>query len=98
MSTIIESYYKEANIMPLLMKQKLDKFQRNKDIASEFEYWITNKKYLENNCVLEQGYTAKKIAEISSLLDGEAAFLLLIELREEPEKGLKRIRSGFKLK
>ena len=37
MSKVIENYYKQANVMPLLLKQKMTKLQRNADIMSEFE-------------------------------------------------------------
>ena len=71
MSKIIETYYKQANVMPLLLKQKMLKLQRN---------------------------TAKSLSELSKYTDGEAAFMLLIELRETPEKTLRRIKNGFKIK
>lgn len=97
MSHIIEEYYKQVNTIPLILKQKIDKLQRNKDICKEFEYWITHQKY-KNNGVVVNGYSAKDLAQLSRFLDGEGAFMLLIELREEPEKAMKRIQQGFKLK
>lgn len=97
MSKIIENYYKQANVMPLLLKQKMIKFQRNADIMREFEYWIEYKQY-QNNGLSVEGYTAQSLAELSAYTDGEAAFMLLIELRETPERALRRIRNGFKVK
>lgn len=79
------------------MQQKMDKLQRNSDICDEFEYWILNKKYKPNGLVVN-GYSAQKLAELSRFLDGEGAFMLLIELRENPEKAMNKIRDGFKLK
>ena len=84
--------------MPLLLKKKLSMCERNKDIASEFELWIQTGKYVENNCVKVEGYTAKSLSELSHYVDGEAAFTLLIELRENPTKALDRISRGFKMK
>lgn len=95
---IIEEYYKQSNVLPLLLKKKLSMFERNKDIASEFELWIQTGKYVENNCVKVEGYTAKSLSELSHYVDGEAAFTLLIELRENPTKALDRISRGFKMK
>ena len=66
------------------------------DIAAEFEYWISNKEYLDG--VIIEGYTAKSIAALSPYMDGEGAFQLLIELRERPDKAKKRINDGFKIK
>lgn len=97
MSKIIEDYYKQAKVMPLLLKQKLSKLQRNEDILKEFEYWIEHKAYLQNGVCIE-GYTAKSLAELSAYTDGEATFMLLIELREAPDKALCRIKNGFKMK
>lgn len=97
MSKIIENYYKQANVMPLLLKQKMSKLQRNVDIMKEFEYWIEHKAYLQKGVSVE-GYTAQSLANLSAYTDGEATFMLLIELREAPERALRRIKSGFKIK
>lgn len=96
MSKVIETYYKAAGIMPLLLKKKMAAFAKHPDIAAEFEYWISNKKYLDG--VSAEGYTAKSIAALSSYMDGEGAFMLLIELRENPGKAKARIAEGFKMK
>lgn len=97
MSKVIENYYKQANVMPLLLKQKMTKLQRNADIMGEFEYWIEHKQYVRNGVSVE-GHTARSLAELSDYTDGEAAFMLLIELREAPERALRRIKNGFKIK
>lgn len=98
MSEIIENYYKNANIAPILIKMKMNRFSKHADIASEFEYWIKEKKYKEFNCIKVEGYTAKSISKLSKFLDGEGAFVMLIELRENRDNALKKIASGFKLK
>lgn len=97
MSKIIENYYKQTNVMPLLLKQKMSKLQRNEDIMSEFEYWIEHKQYIQNGVSIK-GYTARSLAELSVYTDGEAAFMFLIELRETPDRALRRIKDGFKVK
>ena len=98
MSKIIEEYYAKAKVMPLLLKSKLTKLSKHSDIASEFEYWITEKTYKETECVVVEGYTAKKLSEVSMFLDGEGAFMLLIELRDNPKSALEKISNGFKIK
>ena len=98
MSAVIEKYYHDANLKDTLLKQKLQKFGRNPDIASEFEYWIQNKTYTETDPIEIEGYTAEALSELSEYLRGEGSFLVLIELRENPEKALKRIAGGFKWK
>ena len=97
MSKLIESFYTENNIPTVLLKQKLDKFNRHSDIAKEFEYWIEHKRYLKGGCVVK-GYSAEKLAELSEYLNGEGSFIMLIELREEPDKAIARTREGFKRK
>ena len=96
MNKVIEQYYKDAHVMPLLLKKKMAAFEKHPDIAGEFEYWIINKQYRDGVCV--EGYTAKAIAELSSFMDGEGAFMLLIELSENPDKAKQRIAARFKLK
>lgn len=98
MSKIIEDYYVKANIMPLLLKSKMAKLSKHKDIADEFEYWINKKQYKEKNCVVVEGYSAKRLSELSKFLDGEGAFMFLIELRENPKNALEKIANGFKMK
>ena len=98
MSDIIRKYYEDNKIPEFLLDQKLKKFDRNKDIAKEFESWIKSGKYRTIGAVSEEGYTAKKLAGMSKYLNGEGAFMMLIELRENPEKALAQIQDGFKLK
>lgn len=59
MSKIIKEYYSKVKVMPLLLETKLSKFDKNPDIATEFEYWIVKKQYKETHCVVVEGYTAK---------------------------------------
>jgi len=98
MSKIIEEYYSQAKAMPVLVKQKLNKLQQHTDVLQEFEYWIQNGMYKIADCVSVNGYTAYKLSELSEFVDGEAAFMLLIELRENPERATRRISEGFRIK
>lgn len=97
MSDTIKDFYKIAGTRSLLLQKKISRFENNPDIAEEFEHWIEHRQYKKNG-VEEQGYTAEKLASLSEYLDGEGAFDLLVELRENPEKGLDRISRGFKRK
>ncbi len=98
MSNIINEYYQKSYVTGLLLKQKLDKLSRNKDIAQEFEYWISNKQYKQDDCISVEGYTAYRLSQLSEYLVGESSFLLLIELREKPQSALKKIAQGFVMK
>lgn len=96
MNTVIESYYAQVKMNPFLLKQKMAKFSRHPDIAEEFAYWISNKVYKQNAIVIE-GHTAQELASQSEYLMGEGAFLLMIDLREKPEKVSKQIAEGFRM-
>ena len=51
-----------------------------------------------DSCVIINGYTAEKLSQLSPYLVGEASFLVLIELRENPKKATSKIAKGFKVK
>lgn len=93
MFDVIKKYYSDfGNI-----ENKLEKLARNSDIMDEFRYWIENHTYVTPGVEVE-GYSAKSISKLSRYLDGEGAFMLLIELRENPDKAKKRIKDGFVMK
>lgn len=94
----IKVYYNKAKIPPDLLEVKLQKFEAHVDIACEFAYWIENKKYISDQSVTVDGYTAESLSRMSPFLIGEGSFMLLIELREDPERAHQRISEGFKIK
>lgn len=98
MSEIIRRFYEDNNIPKPILEHKLKKFEQNNDIASEFESWIKNRKYKTFGAVKVEGYTAKELSELSEYLNGDGAFMMLIELRENPKKAHERIARGFKMK
>lgn len=61
----MEGYFSKAKVMPLLLKTKFAKFDKNPDIVAEFEYWIAKKQYKETNYVVAEGYTVKKFSKLS---------------------------------
>lgn len=94
---LIKEYYDQVKVPSLVLKNRLDMLNRNIDIKEEFEYWIKNKTYQEKTCVEVEGYTAESISKLSRYMVGEGSFILLIELRENPEKAKKRIKEGFSI-
>ena len=97
MSQSINEYYSKTKLDKRLVDRKLELFEKHKDIMLEFEYWLETRQYKPNGALVE-GSSAKDLAQTSIFLDGEAAFAFLIELRENPEKALKQIAKGFKMK
>lgn len=98
MINVIREYYQKAGMPATIVNNKVSSFERNLDIAKEFEHWIQTQEYLVENCVVVEGYTAEKISKLSEFVDGEGAFSLLIQLRENPKKALRRIKEGFVMK
>ena len=94
MMNIIRNYYEKTGIPTIMINKKVASFEKNPDIAKEFEHWIKTKN-LNENCVIVENYTAEKISKLSEFVDGEGAFSLLLQLRENPQKALKRIKDGF---
>lgn len=91
----IREYFEKANIPQVIINRKINSYEKNPDIANEFEKWILTKEYVTEDCVTVENYTAKKISELSEFLDGEGAFSMLIMLREDPQKALEKIKKGF---
>lgn len=98
MSGIIKEFYEEKKVPKPILEQRLKKFEKHEDIASEFEAWIKERKYKIDGAVTIEGYTAKILSELSEYLNGDGAFMMLIELRENPKKARERIAAGFKIK
>ena len=94
----IRRFYEDNNNPKPILEQKLRRFEKNSDIASEFENWIESGRYKTVGAVEIEGYTAKKLSELSKYLNGDGAFMMLIELRENPKKAYARIAGGFKVK
>ena len=95
MMNIIRSYYEKAGIPTIMINKKMASFEKNPDIANEFEHWIQTKEYIIEDCVTVENYTAEKISKLSEFMEGEGAFSLLVQLRENPQKALERIKEGF---
>lgn len=98
MSGVIKKFYEDNKVPGILLRQKIERFDKNPDIAAEFEYWIEHNDYKADNTICIEGYTAQKLSEESDYLNGEGAFIMLIELRENPKKALNQISKGFKRK
>ncbi len=93
MSEIVKEYYEKAHVKPFLIEQKMKTLEKHQDICKEFEEWITTKKFVDQ--VVVDGYTASAIAKMSPNVAGEGAFMMLIELRENPASAKKLIEDGF---
>ncbi len=93
MSEIIKEYYEKAHVKPFLIEQKMKTLEKHQDISREFEEWISTKKFVDQ--VEVAGYKASVLSNMSPNVAGEGAFMMLIELREHPERAKKLIEDGF---
>ena len=98
MSDAIRNFYDQYKLPKPVVEQNVIKFEKHEDIAREFEYWLQTGEFMTEGVVTIEGYTAQKLAETSEYLKGDGAFVMLIELRENPQRALKRIAEGFKRK
>lgn len=98
MDNTIKIFYEKNNTPDFLIKKKLKAFEGNEDIADEFRRWIQTGEYNYDKPVVVENYTAKKLSELSPYLNGEGAFIMLIELRQTPEEAIKKLKRGFKMK
>ena len=98
MNRIIEEYYRENGVDETLSKKRIKCFEENPDIKKEFEHWIESGEYVEDSPITIEGYSAESLSKKSIYLNGEGAFLLLIDLRSDPQKTLRKIDKGFKVK
>lgn len=96
--SIIRKYYDKTKLPNMLIDRNVALFDKHPDIKKEFEHWLETKEYIVDNAVSVEQYTAKSLSELSDFLDGEGAFLMLVQLRETPKKALAKIARGFKLK
>ena len=93
--SVVKEYYENAGIVPALLNSKIGKLERHPDVLEEFAEWIKTGSYKETSCVEVEGYTAKSIAAVSSFLDGEGAFMMLIDLREKPALAKKKLANAL---
>lgn len=94
----IADFYESSNLPKTLKISNIKRFEKYDDIAIEFEEWLCSKTFKSVDAVTVEGYTARKLSELFPYLNGDGAFILLIELREAPQKALKQIANGFKKK
>ena len=81
-------------------KEALDTFhdlEKYQDILEEFTKWIQTRKYLAQDAIRVEGYTAQKLVE-STRLSPVGAYNYLIALREKPEEALDWLKRGLPIK
>ena len=95
MSTIREYLINEKNTSEVVADEIIAKLEEQPDIEAELEQWIETRAYPTEEPVSVEGYTAEAIAELAPFLDGVGAYMFLITLRTDRERGLEIIDAGF---
>ena len=98
MKEIIIKYLKEElKESDQRVEENYSKIEKQPDILNEFENWIKERRYPEENngAVVVNGYSAKKLSEIAKFLEPIGVYNFLVDLRERPEEALEDIKKGF---
>lgn len=92
----IKNYLKSKELTDVVINNLTKPYYKHPDIANEFEYYIRTSNFVDENPIVESGYTAKRLyEEYKDKLDISGVFAMLITLRENPEEGLKTIANNF---
>ena len=91
----IRSYLEDSGLSEGAICRRLVEFERNADIAAEFEEWIQNGVSEFFDGIAIEGYTARQIKELAPFMDGVGVYNFLVTLRENPDKAKKYLAEGF---
>lgn len=91
---LLEEKKISPKILPVLMR-KIEEYQ---DISDEFDLWLVERKYHNDNCVVVEGYSAYTISERAPKLDPFGVYCFLASLRKDPERAKKNLEDGFPVK
>jgi len=98
MNIITEYLLNEKKMTGVIAARTEKKVSKYDDIRKEFEYWIKNKTYNEDNPLTVNGYTAMDIYNLAPFMDGLGVYNFMVTLREDPAKAKEYIDGGFKRK
>ena len=90
----IKYYIEEKKTTPVVANLLVKKLLKYEDIANEFSNYLDKRNYDFENALEIEGYTAKKISEISPL-DASGVYAFMVTLRDDKEKALETVRNGF---
>ena len=95
MEHTILKFYEKVGFPSDFVKAKMEMFKRHPDIMEEFAHWIATGEYKSDGVCVEN-YTAKQLSDQFEYMKGEGAFVMLMELREDPADALSSIKDGLK--
>ena len=98
--TTIEYFTNELKENPVRAEEMYSKLEKHPDILQEFENWLTTRQFPDedNGSVIVNGYSAKKLSEVNTLLEPIGIYNYLVYLREDPEKALLELENGLPTK
>lgn len=91
----IRQYMIEELEIPLEhVESTLDRLKSQPGVYNEFCDWLSVRQFPENGIGL-YGYSAAKIMEIQPALSVLAAYLLIVDLHDHPERTLQYLKEGL---
>lgn len=87
----------EKQCQGLALQQVLDKIIKYEDIFEDFYHWLETREYDHEGVVIVEGYNAQSLVDLAPMLDGVGACNFLVDLREQPEEALRKIKEGFRV-
>lgn len=90
---LVEERGVKSDVVRGMLREKVMKYD---DIAEEFNRWLETRVYEDGVGI--GVYTARKIHEMTSRLDGIGVFNFLVTLRDDPEEAKRFIDEGFVVK
>ena len=91
---ILKYYIEEKKVTPVVANVLLKKILKYEDIANEFSMYLDTRSFDFENALVIEGYTAKKLSEISPL-DAAGVYAFMVTLRDDKEKAFDTIKKGF---
>lgn len=90
---------KELGFSKKEAQEETNKFTSNAtlELQNEFEFYLEHK-YFSGNLITIKGYTAKILLESKIAINPYAAYNIMRQLSDEPDKMLQGIQLGFKMK
>jgi hypothetical protein len=95
MEKVINYLINERNQKPEVAAKIALPFKKHDDIRTELEKWIEQQKYLRDNPLTIEGYTAEKISKLAPFMDGVGVYNFMVTLRERPDNAKRIIAEGF---
>lgn len=93
---VIKYFVDELQEKPARAEEMYLKLSRYPDILCEFAEWVNSRNFPaeQDNAIVVEGYSAKKLTE-TTYLEPVGAYNYLIYLRDKPSEALSNLKKGL---